>query len=80
MSMHNFIIEYAKMRQKEIELEFNAIKAAKQARSKKLEACYGSVLGKLGGLLCNYGQKLKRGDHSRIIRNSSLERCNLSNK
>lgn len=58
MSMHNFIIEYAKIRQKEIELEFKAIKAAKQARSKKLEACYCLVLGKLGGLLTRWGRRL----------------------
>jgi len=80
MSMHNFIIEYARMRQKEIELEFKAIRAAEMARSKKLKAYYGMVLGKLGCLLCKYGQKLKRGDHSRKIHSSSLERCNLSNE
>ncbi len=36
MSMEYFFIEYAKMRQKEIELEVNAIRAARLAKSKRL--------------------------------------------
>ena len=60
MSMHNFVVEYAKIRQKEIELEFEAIKAAKLARSKKLENFNNMALGKLSYLLTRLGRRLVR--------------------
>ena len=75
MSMHNFIIEYAKMRQKEIELEFNAIEAAKLARSKKLETFSSMAVGKFGYLLTRLGQRLLRMAKPVDIAGSGIHRC-----
>ena len=75
MSMHNFIIEYAKMRQKEIELEFNAIKAAKLARSKKLETFSNMAVGKFGYLLTRLGRRLLRMAKPVDIAGSGIHRC-----
>lgn len=80
MSMEYFFIEYAKMRQKEIELEVNAIRAARLARSKRLNSLYSEVLGKLGNLLVRWGQKRKKHNKQVVINHDDEDRCCLPNK
>ena len=80
MSMEYFFIEYAKMRQKEIELEINAIRVARLVRSKRLNTKYSEVLVKLGNLLVRWGQRRKRRNKQAIIIHGDDDRCCLPNK
>jgi hypothetical protein len=75
MSMDYFFIEYAKMRQKEIELEVDAIRAVRLASSKRLNPWYSKVLVKLGNLLVNWGQRVKRHDRQAVIDYGDMARC-----
>jgi hypothetical protein len=67
MSIEYFFIEYAKFRQKEIELEVNAIIAARLARSKRLNPMYSEVSVKLGNLLVRWGQRRKKHNKQAVI-------------
>lgn len=80
MSIENFFIEYAKIRQKDIELEFSAIKAARPARSNKLKPWYNMALGKLGCMLARWGQRLERIAKPLEIFDSDMHRCGPLNK
>jgi hypothetical protein len=58
--MEYFTIEYARMRQKEIEREIAAINAARMAGSEGLNPRSGEVRVKWGSMLVHWGRRLKR--------------------
>lgn len=59
MSNDYFFLEYARMRGKEIECEFNGVQAPKAARPDGLNIWCGNLLIQLGGRLVRLGLSLK---------------------
>ena len=66
--MDIFEIEYAKMRQKELDRDIQSINAVKMARKKDLYLWNGKVLAKVGKMLINLGRWLKQSGR-RVDRN-----------
>jgi hypothetical protein len=58
--MDIFEIEYAKMRQKELDRDIQAINAVRMARKKDLYLWNGKALAKVGKLRINLGRWLKQ--------------------
>lgn len=58
--MEHFTIEYARMRQKEIDREIAAIEALRLARRKKLSQWCKEVLIKTGPIMAGWGRRIRR--------------------
>ena len=58
--MDIFEIEYAKMRQKELDRDIQAINAVRMARKKDLYLWNGKALAKVSKMLINLGRWLKQ--------------------
>ena len=58
--MDIFEIEYAKMRQKELDRDIQAINAVRMARKKDLYLWNGGALAKVSKMLINLGRWLKQ--------------------